>query len=447
MPAPPSKVAKHEPPSRSTQSMHPVQNTEGSTLSSSPTMSLPPEIFQHVLSFLDGKSQVNMMCASRDTYDRLAPIMYKRVTLTSENAWAFFRGMIRKSIDAHRCAWYNLPKIILAEEDFAILNIKTQAGIGGRPAITWPRFAWFEPDETDCAEDNIARDKNGRHSPPYITTLATHRRKLALLKFVKHLHVSSMPSRGISMHMCIWSALISGQRSQETVRDQESSVATGTLFSNVSTLCYNAEAYWQFANWVSYHGLRYSYQREDDDERPPFLRAMVTCAKPTHFCFGVPECDRDWYNEMLVEAAYAGRQMASGFEVVETCVDMVSQQLIESAMRGCRSLTIHRPQISQMPFGIETVRVFLPKDYYRSDGPWGRPQHKKVHKVHERLVRGMAKIVCGFNNCTLRGFGEGGYREDDDKPTLHEEKGGTLGINLSSDQAARGHIFGLRFRF
>ncbi|WVF71559.1 hypothetical protein IAT40_006367 [Kwoniella sp. CBS 6097] len=355
------------------------------------TMKLPPELLRLVVRFLDRKTQISMLCASKETYKLVAPVMYERVTLTSENAWAFFKGMIRKCCHRRRNDQYNYDEryTTLSEEDFRVLDNGdrvTDEGVNDQPIIGWPKAAWFEPQDEDWLEDepivlNIQED----HPRPYVATYETHQRKLAL--------IPQTPRR-----RPLWDS-----------------------FSKPVHVVHGSEAYWELARWVSLHEDEVEDTGDQEDDRPPFLRAVSASSRPTHFCYKVPECNTTRYEDWLA-TAWEGRQMSSQFKDEEKYLNLVARFLNESAMRSCQSITIHGSQISELPFGVKSVRIFLPTDYCRTDGPWGRPKDKKVHKLHERLIRDMTKDICAFRNHTLWNFRAKDYYEEDNRPRPHRRK-------------------------
>ncbi|WVQ99315.1 hypothetical protein IAU59_006447 [Kwoniella sp. CBS 9459] len=230
---------------------------------------------------------------------------------------------------------------------------------------------------------------------------------MALLQLVRHLVIDSMPTDAVCTYMHAWNLLtLEHQPRQSAERRTDPRI----LFENVTTIAFSAQAVWDFACWIN-ESENWCAPDHLWDRSPPVLRTIFMCARPEHVCWEFPKRGWNWYSEWMLlferrDAEYVqrsteedGRQMHQAFQMeYEGDFNRLQSQLAKQAALSpsCRSITVHVQQSGHVPFGVEKIRLFLPKDYVRSNSPYGKAKSTEVDDNHEQVLEDLVIKVCAY---------------------------------------------------
>ncbi|WVQ99314.1 hypothetical protein IAU59_006446 [Kwoniella sp. CBS 9459] len=380
-----------------------------------PFLQLPSELLLHIIQGMDGKSKVNLICASHSMYDLITPILYERLSITPENAWGVFRGLARKvhpPLPEDGYFYRNRdPEITLCVDDFKSFKKKERKVNGTCDQDNHgPLSVTYKLKEEDYADafDRLTRESSsetlserpesfGPRSQPYEATSASHARKLALLNHVRHLSIASIPTNAFSEHLLLWNKLFATAH-----REHGKSV----LFPNVSTMCYQGNAVYQLAEVDREYLDEYDDGLYDYKSRFPFLRALSASNRPLDICYEIPLCDDERYCQWLRRTCeekemrqvfdskgYERGKMLSSYHEYEDSIETVTDLIVEASRPTCRSVTVHAAHNGDVPFGIQDVRIFLSDKFARSNGPYGEPKYKDMRTIHRDILWSIAKVV------------------------------------------------------
>ncbi|WVW83803.1 hypothetical protein I302_105824 [Kwoniella bestiolae CBS 10118] len=159
------------------------------------TLHLPSEVLKNISSFSDQITLHSLIQVSWRTYDVSSPYLYHRLTITRENAKKVFRGLARSppSVRTYR------KKSSVGDEHKGREGMKDSE----RDIMDIP-FGIFPPGVTMDSEDED-EDQNQEGLKPERSTTTfdyptrrSHERKALLLSHVRHLTITSLPSKHIS---------------------------------------------------------------------------------------------------------------------------------------------------------------------------------------------------------------------------------------------------------
>lgn len=238
---------------------------------------LPPELIHLIMAELDRAGQhatlAVVMRVSMDLYDHIAPLIYRKVIVTHDNAKSVYLGLptatsrrrrAREKVD-RGITWaeFRHPNHYLdwaAGNDWGHNENLRQKTL----YLDWP-VGEIDSDDSDCdtTEDTV---------PYAYPTQASSFRKRRLLSLVKCLHIQEVPSRHLSLAL---KQLIESHYLRELVP----SILAGTR-SALETLSICPKAVWKV---VDYH---------DRHKRVhPFLD-FLSSLSPPHICIQLPIIDR-----------------------------------------------------------------------------------------------------------------------------------------------------------
>lgn len=325
---------------------------------------MPSELVHKIMADLDDAGQhatlAVVMRTTKALYDHVAPLVYRKVAITHDNAESFYRGLAAPPSRRRRAkekvdrgitwAEFKHPNHYLdwaAGNDWGHnenLRHKTLYAV-------WP-LGEIDSDDSDC---DTTED-----TPSYAyPTPASSRRKRNLLSKVRSLQIKDVPPRHLSLAL---NQLIKHRYLPELVPDTFS----GTR-SSLCTLSISPRAVWKFVDYHDRHG--YSH---------PFLDFLSVQCVP-HICIQLPIVDSHLEKAYMISRIVPLDEHHSRSDSVDQFTYLrrrlrellnPGSSLTNSSTFGAdlhqwfasqytRSLTIHNQvPTAHSPFGARSFRVF-----------------------------------------------------------------------------------------
>jgi hypothetical protein len=224
---------------------------------------LPVELFKKIVDHLGDTKQLGtlaiIMRSSQATYDTIAPVLHRDVTITRKNARSLFLGLPtppeqpkKNRVVSKGITWEELQRGSQIKESKPKTRQEKEAE---RAYVLWPDV---ELESEPESETETGLDKPTSPYPSH----ASARRKRSLLKAVRHLRFEEMPPSDVGL--CLETRLFSAP-----------------LMPNLETVCIGPRAIWQIADWRNRHGGHLHPLRK-------FLHSL----KAEHICLQLPVIDQ-----------------------------------------------------------------------------------------------------------------------------------------------------------
>lgn len=278
---------------------------------------LPVELFKKIVDHLGDTKQLGtlaiIMRSSQSTYDTIAPVLYRDVTITRKNARTLFLGLPtppeepkKRRVVSKGITWEELQRGSQIKESRPKTRQEKEAE---RAYLLWPNADLDSEPESDT---ETGLDKPTSPYPSH----ASARRKRSLLKAVRHLRFEEMPT--LEVDLCL-----------------ETRFLPASTMPNLETVCIGPRAIWQLADWGDRHAGR---------QHP--MRKFLQCIKAEHLCLQLPVIDR------CLEQSYISTRMVPFDQHAsrDPCIDQMAYlgRKLERMVQGAYDAGIASPTIDHL---------------------------------------------------------------------------------------------------
>jgi hypothetical protein len=224
------------------------------------------ELFKKIVDHLGDTKQLGtlatIMRSSQSTYDTIAPVLYRDITITRKNARSLFLGLPTppeqpkaRKIVSKGITWEELQRGSHVKEWKPKMRQEKETE---RAYLLWPNA------DLDSESDSDTETGLDKPTSPY-PSHASARRKRGLLKAVHHLRFDEMPSSNVGLWL-------------EKLQRLHSLVPT---MPNLETVCVGPRAIWQITDWRNRHAGR----------RHPMHKFLYSI-EAEHVCLQLPVIDQ-----------------------------------------------------------------------------------------------------------------------------------------------------------
>nr|XP_019010828.1 uncharacterized protein I206_04131 [Kwoniella pini CBS 10737]OCF49609.1 hypothetical protein I206_04131 [Kwoniella pini CBS 10737] len=324
------------------------------------SVTVPPDVISRIAFFADNPTRAKLLRTSTSNYLLVSRILYERITISKENAAKLFLGLPR-----------SVPQPFQKD---------TETDVGESLHLQWPDISIEIDDEAAICKD----DTGEAISPIYIVSQVTFHRKIALLKLVKHITISSLPDHHICKDLEAW------PRSHHVGR---------TLFPNAASTCYQALAVWQFLDWSDRH-IDF-----DSHHTHPLAKILSSFGKTHHTCITWPDSDQS------MEAAYINTRQRAGTKLsidqlkerfaglINRCDYSIMRHLVPFRVEA---LNIHQFRSGHIPVKHKKVRVFFSDCDCRAPTTAKRCVGHIDHATRVKSLCGLASSVASSRDWNTR---------------------------------------------